>query len=315
MNKTLKAGEKLTPAHGDLFYNSPVAIRAFLDERGFSAQKRFGQNFLINPNARAKMLAALDAKSGDNVWEVGPGLGAMTSALLAGGAQVRAFEIDKGFCAILREFFGTDGRFSLEEGNVLDRWQACGNASGLCGNASGLCGNAGLFLGNLPFNIAGLLLGSFVEGGLLFRRMALTVQKEVAARVSAKPGQDGYSSLSVLHSLFYKVTPLAALKPAAFYPAPHVDSAALVLDRLPDTARPAPPPVFYPLLRALFASRRKTVRNNLKAFMGNDASYKLADAATPESLLSNANIDGSKRAQQLLPADFLRLAAYAQGCC
>jgi len=105
-----------------LNYNSPGALRAFLDERGLGARKRFGQNFLIDGRARERLLDALGCPPGSAVWEVGPGLGAITSGLLDRGMRVTAFEVDGGFAAALEEFFGGSVNFRLVRGDVLRTW-------------------------------------------------------------------------------------------------------------------------------------------------------------------------------------------------
>ena len=86
-------------------YNSPLALKAFLDDNGMAMQKKFGQNFLVNADARKKIIDCLDIEKGTKVWEVGPGLGCMTSEILERGAKVTAFEIDHGFARLLRQFF------------------------------------------------------------------------------------------------------------------------------------------------------------------------------------------------------------------
>ena len=86
-------------------YNSPAALKALLDANGFSMQKKFGQNFLVNAQARERIVSALEIERGMCVWEIGPGLGSMTKLLLDAGARVTAFEIDKGFIKLLSDFF------------------------------------------------------------------------------------------------------------------------------------------------------------------------------------------------------------------
>ncbi|MDR1788362.1 MAG: 16S rRNA (adenine(1518)-N(6)/adenine(1519)-N(6))-dimethyltransferase RsmA [Treponema sp.] len=273
----------------NLNYNAPSSIRAFLENRGLSPLKKYGQHFLIDPAARERLLDALACPAGGLVWEVGPGLGAQTAGLLARGARVRAFEIDRAFSSILIEFFGSNRDFCLVQGDVLQTWPAAA--------AQDRDGPPPFFMGNLPYNIAGTLLGGLIEGGMLFTRMAVTVQKETAERLRARPGTSAYSSLSVLCAACYKVKPLCALGGAAFYPPPRVESQALLLSLRED--RPALPPLFQPLVRALFGARRKTIRNNLDAWLGARAA---ADA------LAAAGLDGSLRAERLSEEDFLRLA-------
>lgn len=285
-------------------YDSPSSLRRLLDQRGLGMQKKFGQNFLINPSARERLVEGLGVGEGESVWEVGPGLGSMTVLLLDRGLRVTAFEIDRGFAAALREAFGERPNFRLIEGDVLKTWPVERREGG----------GARYFFGNLPYNIAAVLIGSTIEEGLIFDRAVVTVQKEVAKRMSASPGEADYSSFSVLCASAYTVRPLMTLKPASFYPAPRVDSAAVVLERKPIDA-----PVsryFRPLLRALFSSRRKTVRNNLEAFasallaapgIGNAGG--LTASALTDAALETAGLDGGLRAERLSLENFGALAA------
>lgn len=286
-------------------YDSPSSLRRFLDERGFGMQKKFGQNFLINRGARERLVDALGAEGGQTVWEVGPGLGAMTAILLERGLITTAFEIDRGFAAALRECFAEAPNFRLVEGDALKTWPAEARERGL----------PRYFFGNLPYNIAAVLIASFIESGSYFDRAVVTVQKEVAKRMAARAGDADYSSFSILCASAYAVKPLLTLKPASFYPAPNVDSAAVVMERLPAAAPGAASRYFRPLVRALFSSRRKTVRNNLETFasavLGSaapgakpSASGELAAAA-----LAAAGIDGGLRAERLSFEQFAALAA------
>ncbi len=287
-------GTALTPL---IEYDSPTALRRFLDERGLGMQKKFGQNFLVNRGARERLLDALGAGPEDAVWEVGPGLGAMTAGLLGRGARVTAFEIDRGFAAALRELFAAYSSFRLVEGDALRTWKV-----------EAATGLPRFFIGNLPYNIAATLLAAFVEEGAIFDRAVVTVQKEVARRMAARNGDDDYSSFSVLCASAYRVTPLMTLKPGSFYPAPNVDSAAVVMERRTDGTLESLPRLFRPLVRALFASRRKTVRNNLETFVA--ALGVAADAGdVAAAALEAAGIPPSARAEVLDIAAFAALAA------
>ncbi len=271
-------------------YDSPVALRRFLEERGFGMQKKFGQNFLVNRAARERLVAALGAAEGDSVWEVGPGLGAMTALLLERGLKVTAFEIDRGFAESLRAFFAESPFFRLVEGDALKTWPAEARAAG----------GPRFFFGNLPYNIAAVLLASFIESGTYFDRAVVTVQKEVAKRMAAKCGEADYSSFSVLCASAYEVKPLMTLKPHSFYPAPNVDSQAVVMERHPFELDGETLAVFRPLVRALFSSRRKTVRNNLESF--------LRSAAMAGDALSAAGVKPELRAERLGLEEFASIA-------
>ena len=132
-------------------YDSPTSIKQFLEAEGLAMSKRFGQNFLIDRNAREKLYAALglppqlESESGNfkppSIWEIGPGIGALTSVLLERGAKVCAFEIDYGFVRILNRLFGDNPRFSLVEGDFLKTWRAKATQD-----------LPDLIFGNLPYN-------------------------------------------------------------------------------------------------------------------------------------------------------------------
>jgi 16S rRNA (adenine1518-N6/adenine1519-N6)-dimethyltransferase len=253
-------------------------------------RKKFGQNFLINPAVRVALVRALEAAAGESVWEIGPGLGAMTSLLLEQGLLVRAFEIDSGFARALREFFAGNADFTLVEGDVLKTWQGEPAAPYL--------------LGNLPYNIAAVLLADFIERRRFFKRIVVTVQRETALRMAAVPGCADYSSFSVLCASAYRVKPLMIIKSASFYPRPNVDSQAVLLELHEDAAR-IMPACFYPLVRQLFSSRRKTIKNNLTGFF--NAGQGMSAAMALEALEKSA-LDGNKRAEDLALKDFTALA-------
>ena len=107
-------------------YNSPAELNAFLESKGMAMQKKFGQNFLINESARKKIAASLGIQKGETVWEVGPGLGAMTKELVDLGAKVTVFEIDRGFASLISGFFedySKGGTFRIVEGDVMKTWK------------------------------------------------------------------------------------------------------------------------------------------------------------------------------------------------
>ena len=286
----------------ELNHNSAASLKAFLDDNGLGMRKKFGQNFLINPGVRQALVDALDAPAGEAVWEIGPGLGAMTRPLLQRGLSVRAFEIDPGFVCALGRLFAGDPGFALVEGDVMKTWPTQPPAPYL--------------LGNLPYNIGSALLADFVEKGLFFRRMVVTVQREVALRMAAAPGGADYSSFSVLCASAYRVRPLMVIKGASFYPRPNVDSQGVLFELLEDAeGKPRAkslPGCFYPLVRGLFSSRRKTIRNNLAAFLargGKCAGLNPSDAAA--ALLAKSGLDGGLRAESLRVEDFAALAKTA----
>jgi len=297
-------------------YDSPRELKAFLEARGMAMRKKFGQNFMISPHERSMLLDALELPAGAKVWEAGAGLGAMTDGLLKRGAWVTAFEIDPAFACALREFFaddfaGSGGSFRLVEGDILKTWETADKLSVDKKDDE-------LFLfGNLPYNIAAALIADFIEKTRFFKRVVVTVQREVALRMAAVPGSADYSSFSVLCSSVYKVKLLRVIKASSFYPAPRVDSQGVRMDMIPQPEKK--PKLFYPLVRSLFSSRRKTLRNTLTAFASSviinseprGKAFLSAGDATGETL-KKAGISGDRRAETLGVPEFAALAAFLE---
>lgn len=279
-------------------YNSPAALKEFLCANGLGMQKKFGQNFLINESARKKIVAALELGAGARVWEVGPGLGCMTCELLETGAHVTAFEIDRGFISALKDFFSAEierGNFALVEGDVLKNWRSAYEE------------RAPQFLfGNLPYNIAASFIAQTIERGARFERCAFTVQKEVAQRMEARPTEKDYSSFSVLCQWAYDVKTLCDLGRANFWPRPNVDSRSILFVKKAEFPRCKNPAFFVKLQRALFSNRRKTVKNNLQAFL-RSCDFK----GNAEEILRAANIKENARAEELCVEELLHLSDFA----
>ena len=284
----------MTPVNPD----SPAEIRQTLEKLGLALKKRWGQNFLINPSARERLLRLLDPHGGESIWEIGPGLGAMTGSLLESGAHVTAFEIDRGLCRYLEAAFGKQNGFTLEPGDFVRTWKAAA--------ARALPRRV---LGNLPYRSASLMIASLAEGGLCPEVMIFTVQKEFAERMVARPGTKSYSSFSVLSQACYEVTDRGELKAGSFYPAPEVISSVVELRPRASLPVEMDRPLLSEIARSLFASRRKTLRNNLlSSRVGREFG---ADVAL--GILAQEGINPMSRAEELDPDAFVRLAARVAG--
>ncbi|MDR0448133.1 MAG: 16S rRNA (adenine(1518)-N(6)/adenine(1519)-N(6))-dimethyltransferase RsmA, partial [Treponema sp.] len=265
-----------------------------------SVRKQWGQNFLINPQVRTSLVDALDAETGQTVWEIGSGLGSMTALLLERKVKVMAFEIDPGLCSVLEYLFGAMDNFTLIRGDVLKTWKTAESAPYL--------------LGNLPYTVAALLMGNLITEQCFFKRMLIMVQKEVALRMTALPGSKNYSSISVLCASAYTMKIIKTLKGSSFYPAPHVDSAALCFERRHDAA--LPPALFYSLVRALFTSRRKTIANNLQNFLSRSCTIKegrktpsiISAGERAAAALNSCGLSGRERAETVPLEVFFALA-------
>lgn len=278
-------------------YNSPAELKAVLEANGFSMQKKFGQNFLINGAARQRLADALDVHDGMSVWEIGPGLGAVTGILLEKGANLTVFEIDRGFSALITQYFddyAQKGRFHLIEGDVMRTWRAALDK-----------GLPLRVFGNLPYNIAAAFIADTIEEGVRFDSCVFTVQKEVAQRMCARHGSADYSSFSVLCQWAYDLRPVIDLSGGNFWPKPNVDSRAVMLTKKTDWPGCNDPKAFVTLQRALFSSRRKNIRNNLTAYLNS------SDAAL--SFLEKAGISPEKRAEVLSVREMLHLSDVISG--
>ncbi len=273
-------------------YNSPQALKGFLESREMAMQKKFGQNFLVNASAREKLSEMLDVNEQTTVWEIGPGLGALTEGVLKRGAKLTAFEIDRGFATALHDIFEDyekGGTFSIVLGDVLKTWKK----EAKNGLPSRLCGN-------LPYNIAATIIADTITEGVRFDRCVFTVQKEVALRMAALPGTSDYSSFSVLCQWAFDIKPIMDLSGGSFWPRPNVDSRAVIFTKKENFPNCKSPEHFMKIQRSLFVSRRKTIKNNLSKFYGN--------TEKAEEILSIAGIDAGVRAEKLDVKTLLHLS-------
>lgn len=263
-------------------YDSPAAIKTFLEAEGLAMSKRFGQNFLVDPNAREKLYSALGTTEPVHIWEIGPGIGAMTALLLERGHRVTAFEIDHGFARILRGLFGENPRFSLVEGDFLKTWKGA------------LSDRPDIIFGNLPYNVALAIIAELLENKGVPRRMIFTVQKEAARRIASGPGTKDYSAFSVLCASVCRTKILYDIGASAFWPRPRVTSSVVSLSPRPDPIAADDRSGFSRFVRGAFSSRRKTLRNNVQA-MDNDF------ATNFDETLERLGIQADIRAEALQP--------------
>jgi len=250
--------------------------------KGHVPRKRFGQNFLADPHYVARIVDAIAPQPADNIVEIGPGLAALTEALIARAGHVTAVEIDRDLAARLRDRFAP---------SVLTLHEADALAFDFATLGPDL-----RVVGNLPYNISTPLLFHLARYDAQVRDITVMLQKEVVARMAAQPGSADYGRLSVMLQVKFAVTRLFLVPPGAFRPAPKVDSAIARLVPLRE-AKPAlrDEALFGRVVAAAFAQRRKTLRNALSG---------LADAAA----LHAAGVDPAARGETLAVADFVRLA-------
>jgi 16S rRNA (adenine1518-N6/adenine1519-N6)-dimethyltransferase len=249
-------------------------------------RKRFGQHFLHDPGVRERIIAAIDARPGQHIVEIGPGPGALTGGLLRAAGSIDAIEIDRDLAATLRERHGPALR--LHEGDAL-----AFDFHALAGARGGRL----RVVGNLPYNISTPLLFHLLDSVDDVIDLHVMLQKEVVERMAAAPGDDAYGRLTVMLAPRLAITHLFDVGPGAFQPPPRVWSAVARLDVL-DEPRFEVPPAYAAVVAAAFNQRRKTLRNSLRHLL------EPADFAA-------CGVDPGARPEVLAPADFAALAALA----
>ncbi len=265
-------------------YDSPKEIASLLNERGLSLKKRFGQNFLVSPGARERIISTLDPRPEETLWEIGGGIGAMSHMLIGRVGRLVVFEIDHGLIRILKESLGAFEGFELVEGDYLKRWQ----------EARRSFGEPDRVLGNLPYNVASQIIASLVDWERPVGRAVFTVQREVAHRMAAGPGSKDYSGFSLICQSVFEVGLHGDIAARSFYPVPEVVSTVVSLTpKLPLVEFDRE--LYGAVVRDLFAARRKTIRNNLA---GGTVARKFGQEAVEEAL-SSCGISPTDRGEML----------------
>jgi 16S rRNA (adenine1518-N6/adenine1519-N6)-dimethyltransferase len=246
------------------------------------AKPRLGQNFLNDTDAIQRIASSLGDLSGRTVIEIGPGGGAITAALVARAAHVVAIELDPGLAAHLRTLFPPNLLTVHQQDVLAFDFAAAGEQAG----------QRLLVFGNLPYYITSQIVLKLAASHAVLDRAVLMVQREVAERITAEPGSRDYGLLSVTVQLYGPATNLFTLPPSAFSPPPDVHStvfrwrfAPRFLELGVDESR------FLPFIRKIFAQKRKTLSNNLRA--AGFAPDLIASA------LIRAGIDSRARAEAL----------------
>lgn len=268
----------------------PLDIRRLLEKHGLHPKKRLGQNFLVDEAALEKVAAAAELSPADTVLEIGPGLGSLTRHLAARAARVIAVELDGSFLPALEEVLRPFDNVEIVSGDILRL-----DLTRLSGLAPGY-----LVVANIPYYITSAIVRHLVEAPVRPARIVLTVQREVAERITAQPGD--LSLLAVSVQLYAVARIVARLPAGAFYPRPEVDSAILRLDVRPSPAVPLDEvDRFFLVVKAGFSQKRKQLRNALSGGL------RLGPAQA-DSLLQRAGVAGSRRAETLTLAEWSALA-------
>lgn len=273
---------------------SAAATRELLEAFGLATKHRLGQNFLIDNHVIERICQLAQISPDERVLEVGPGIGTLTLALLQEAAQVTSIEADPELEQVLWSHSVEHENFAFIMGDALK--VTPGQVAEAAGEAPTV------FVANLPYNVAATIILQFFQTMPALERAVVMVQKEVADRISATPGNKTYGGYTAKLGLYGHVTGRFEVPPRCFMPAPHVDSAVVRIERggepLPDGLAAAD---VTAAIDAAFAQRRKTIRNSMSA---NGYEKDALDAA-----FAAAGISPTARAETLSTADFIRLAA------
>lgn len=280
---------------------SPVRTQAIINRYFVKAKKNLGQNFLVDQAAILGIVQAADIQPNDQIIEIGPGIGSLTEQLLLAGAKVFAYEVDDSLPEILQNELPPkidnqplSQRFKLLLKDVL--------------KANFKEDLAGFFdlkkpikvVANLPYYITTPIIFALAESDLHFASLTLMMQKEVAERLEASPGNKEYGPLTISVQTEMKVNLALQVSHNSFMPRPKVDSSVVVLTPLKDKPVIGNRQHFVWVVKMCFAQRRKTLNNNLKALV--------PDNTTREALIKELGVDPRIRPEDLTIKQFIKIA-------
>lgn len=273
--------------------------KAVISKYPFAFQKKFGQNFLIDPHVLDKIIRSADITEEDCVIEIGPGIGSVTQALIENAGKVISIEIDDQLIPILTEQFGEYPNFKLIHKDVLKV-----DLKKLIEEESP--NRKVKVVANLPYYITTPIIMALLENELNIESITVMVQKEVADRLASKPGSKQYGAITVSVNYFSETYLVANVPRNCFMPRPNVDSAVIQL-KLYDE-----PPVkvrntkqLFRIIKAAFLLRRKTLLNTLAAHgeLG-------IEKEKLKELLDESGIGAQTRGETLSIEEFARLSDF-----
>ena len=264
-------------------------IRKTLDEESIRLTKSLGQNLLHDQNVLHRIIKAADIQPDDEVLEVGPGLGALTSLLLPKAKNILAIEKDRRLVEHLRHRFTDIPNFKLIHQDAMDYFKH-----------QDTDWSQWKFVSNLPYSVASPLLVDLALMSRGPRQLVVTLQHEVARRICAKPGTKEYGRLTLLLQFNYVQDSVFKISPHCFFPEPRVNSACLSLCRLDEPLLPnSLQKTYTTLVRCAFSQRRKMMRKNLRSNWSDEQI---------EGAMATVGLDGTVRAERVTLDQFARLA-------
>ena len=267
----------------------PLNVETLLKRHGLRAHKGLGQNFLQDPLALEEIVSAAEIQPMDTVLEICPGLGSLTRYLAISAKEVVAVELDPNLLPSLQAVLLPYPNVRLVQGDILK-----------LSPKDLITEKDYLVVANIPYYITSAVIRHLLEAEVKPRRMVLTVQKEVAERISAKPGDMSLLALSV--QVYGKPRIAARIPASAFFPTPKVDSAILCVDIYPaPLIKPELFNTFFKLIKAGFSQKRKTLRNSLSSGLH-------ISPTNAAELLTRTGIDPQRRAETLSIEEWEKLS-------
>ena len=282
--------------------SNPQKTIEILQKYQFVFQKRFGQNFLIDPHVLEKIMAAAQIGPEDCVLEIGPGIGTMTQYLAERAARVVAVEIDEGLIPILQETLKDYGNVTLIRADILKV-----DIKELAQEYGG--GRPFKVVANLPYYITTPIVMGLLEGDAPVESITVMVQKEVADRMQAGPGSKDYGALSLAVQYYADPYIAADVPPNCFIPRPNVGSAVIRLTRhAVPPVHVEDPALLFRIIRASFNQRRKTLVNSL-----NNSQELACTKEEAAQALEYLGLGPSVRGEALTLEEFAGIANYLSG--
>ena len=277
--------------------SNPQKTIEVLQKYNFSFQKKFGQNFLIDPHVLDKIIAAAEITKDDFVLEIGPGIGTLTQYLAEAAREVVAVEIDSTLIPILQDTLSAYDNVSVINEDVLkvDLRKLAEERNG---------GKPIKVVANLPYYITTPIIMSLFESHVPLKSLTVMVQKEVALRMQAGPGTKDYGALSLAVQYYASPYLAANVPPNCFMPRPNVGSAVIRLTRFEETpVQVKDEKLLFRLIRASFNQRRKTLQNGLVNSQELDFTKEQVAAA-----IATLGVSPSVRGEALTLEQFAALA-------
>ncbi|MHC4527705.1 MAG: 16S rRNA (adenine(1518)-N(6)/adenine(1519)-N(6))-dimethyltransferase RsmA, partial [Planctomycetota bacterium] len=280
-------------------------IQALLAAAGIGPNKRLGQHFLIDLNLMRLLVESADIKSDDVVLEVGCGTGSLTEALAEKAGYCLAVELDERIATIAARSLSHADNISLVRADILQSKHTIDPAvTEALQAAQTNCTGRLLLVANLPYSVATPVMVNLITGPIIADAMYVTVQKQVADRMTAAPPGKDYGSLSILLSATGDVEMMRVLKPTVFWPAPQVDSAMVAFARRQDKVRRIMDmELFARVVNFFMGHRRKMLKACTKL-----ADDRLAAVNDWQSLFERAAIQPTDRPEQLRPEQYINLS-------